>query len=118
VKPSQRADTERRFVTGIRTDLKLAHSKIAEIQAEVVIAAVTSHLPQNAEVIAEWFYESQAQVCTKVASREQMEELIATATELNVPFATVSVGSEVAAIGVGPARMEIVNQVTGRFKLL
>jgi peptidyl-tRNA hydrolase len=118
-KPRRMPDSEHRFVTGIRTDIKLTHSKIAEIQSRVVVDAVTAQLPGNAQLIAEWFYLGQAQICTKVASAAQMQELIATAERGGVPFATVRADDgEVLAIGVGPGRAEVVNQVTRALKLL
>jgi peptidyl-tRNA hydrolase len=117
-RPTTFPETEPRFVAGIRTDVKLPHSKISDIMAQLVIDAVTSHLPENARGIGEWYYCSQAKICTKVPSKEVMDDLVRSATELNVPFVTHSENGEILAIGVGPAGIETVNQVTGNLKLL
>jgi peptidyl-tRNA hydrolase len=116
--PTQLPSTEPRFIAGIRTDIKLPHSKIASVMAQLVIDAVTSQLPEHAHYISEWYHFSQAKICTKVPSIEVMNELIAKATAVNVPFVTYSENGEILAIGVGPARIDVVDQVTRALKLL
>jgi len=113
----EETDVEYKFVMGVRMDLKLGNLETARACAQLVVKAFVSGLPKHRDIISRWFYFSQAKICTKVPSREAMEQVIALADQSAVPYVTVERSGEVVAIGVGPGTVDAVNKVTGHLKL-
>ncbi len=106
----------------IRTDLKLSKGKMA---AQAAHASISSYRAAKREYRKAWLREGQKKVVLKVGSEKEIYELKEKAEKMKLPFAIVRdaglteiPAGTVTAIGIGPAREEDIDKVTGKLDLL
>ncbi|KAK0198604.1 peptidyl-tRNA hydrolase PTH2-domain-containing protein [Armillaria mellea] len=110
-----------KLVLVVRTDLKMDNGKISA--QDVTLACYKALVKKNPSLVGHWERTGQAKIALKASSEEQILELAAIATSLNLCARSIrdqyvlAVGTT-AVLGIGPAPVELVNQVTGKLRLL
>ncbi|MFH0847913.1 MAG: peptidyl-tRNA hydrolase Pth2 [archaeon] len=109
----------------VRTDLDMGKGKIAAQVGHAVIMASEEAKKQRLEWWREWFDEGQCKVVLKVSSSEELGELEKKARALGMPTAKIQdrgltqlEPGTMTCIGIGPAPSHLVDEVTGKLKLL
>jgi PTH2 family peptidyl-tRNA hydrolase len=102
-------------VIAVRTDLGMSRGKMA-----VQVAHGSLSASENA-----WYREGQKKVAVKVASEEELLELRRAAIHHQLPHALIRDAGmtelppgTITVLGIGPARTEEIDKVTGNLKLL
>ncbi|PFH46983.1 hypothetical protein AMATHDRAFT_77410 [Amanita thiersii Skay4041] len=111
------------MVLVVRTDLGMTSGKIAAQHA--TLACYKALMKKNPNLVRFWELTGQAKIALKATSEEQLLELEAIAKSLNLCARSiqdagrtqVDAGSRTV-LGIGPAPVALVNQVTGKLKLL
>jgi PTH2 family peptidyl-tRNA hydrolase len=106
----------------LRTDLKLSCGKMC---AQAAHASVGAYEKAGAADKKEWLREGQKKVALKVPDERSLYELKAAAELQGVPvslitdagFTEIPPGT-VTALGMGPAKAELINKITGNLPLL
>ncbi|KAI5124469.1 hypothetical protein M0805_008352 [Coniferiporia weirii] len=112
-----------KLVLVVRTDLKLWPGDIAAHNA--TLACYKALTLKNPKLVRHWEVTGQAKIALKGTSEEQLLELEAIAKSLNL-CARVVHDKELTkdkegtrtVLGIGPAPVELINQVTGKLRLL
>ncbi len=121
--------TERSFkykqVIAVRTDLGMSRGKIAVQVAHGSVSSAEQARIHQQDIWKAWLREGQKKVAVKVGSEEELLELrrqaishslhhalIRDAGMTELPPGTITV------LGIGPAKAEIIDEVTGELKLL
>ena len=107
-----------KIVVGVRTDMKLNLPETANLLGDIVIKSVVNSIKANPEPVSRWLGSGQAKICTKVQSREMMDDLIEKAKSCGVHYETIEYKGDIAAFAAGPAKIEDVDPVTKHLKLL
>lgn len=112
-------------VIAVRTDLDMSRGKMAVQVAHGAISAAEKARVSHQEVWRAWFQEGQKKVAVKVSSEEEIMELRRLAIVQSLPFAVIRDAGmtelppgTITVIGIGPAKSEDVDKVTGDLKLL
>ncbi len=112
-------------VIAVRTDLGMSRGKMAVQVAHGAISAAEKTRISHQEIWRAWFREGQKKVAVRVASEEEIMELRRLAIMESLPFAIIRDAGmtelppgTVTVIGIGPAKSEDVDKVTGDLKLL
>ena len=116
--PRRNLNVDLKVVVGVRTDMKMSLAETSSCLSDVVIKTVVNSIKNNSKYVGQWYYFGQAKVCTKVQSKEMMEDLIKKATDEKIQFETLNYKNDIAAFAVGPAPVENVDRVTKQLKLL
>jgi len=114
-----------KLVLVVRTDLNMTPGKIAAQCGHATLACYKTLVKKNPKLVRHWEVTGQAKIALKVSSEEEILELEALAKSLNLcarPIqdagrTQVEAGSRTV-LGIGPAPVELVNQVTGHLRLL
>ncbi|KAH9060860.1 peptidyl-tRNA hydrolase PTH2-domain-containing protein [Lactarius vividus] len=117
-----------KLVLVVRTDLKMSPGKIAAQCGHATLACYKALVKKNPKVsmlVRHWEVTGQAKIALKASSEEEILELEAIAKSLNLCARSiqdagrtqVEAGSRTV-LGIGPAPVELVNQVTGHLRLL
>jgi PTH2 family peptidyl-tRNA hydrolase len=114
-----------KIVVAVRTDLKLSPGKMAVQVAHAAVSCSMLAREKNRKVFDAWFSEGQKKVVVKVKSVEELymlrdqarlrsltSSLVADAGLTEIPPGTVT------CIGIGPAREEDIDPVTGELALM
>jgi len=112
-------------VIAVRMDLNMSRGKIAvQVAHGSVSAAEQARVNKQAEWRA-WLREGQKKVAVKVSSEEELIELRRKAVSHSLPHALIRDAGmtelppgTLTVIGIGPAKAEIIDEVTGELKLL
>ncbi|TFK76858.1 PTH2-domain-containing protein [Pluteus cervinus] len=112
-----------KLVLVVRTDLNMTPGKIAAQHA--TLACYKALVKNNPSLVKHWERTGQAKIALKATSEEQLLELMAVAKSLNLCARTiqdagrtqVASGSRTV-LGIGPAPVELINEVTGALRLL
>ncbi|PPR08125.1 hypothetical protein CVT24_012369 [Panaeolus cyanescens] len=111
-----------KLVLVVRTDLGMTPGKIA---AQLSGLCAHSPPPIDAFLVKHWERTGQAKIALKATSEDQLLELEAIAKSLNLCARSIldAGRTEVAAgsrtvLGIGPAPVSLVNEVTGKLRLL
>ena len=111
-------------VIAVRTDLDMSRGKMAVQVAHGAISAAEKARVSHQEVWRAWFQEGQKKVAVKVSSEEEIMELRRLAIVQSLPAVIRDAGmtelppGTITVIGIGPAKSEDVDKVTGDLKLL
>ncbi|KAH9964463.1 peptidyl-tRNA hydrolase [Russula dissimulans] len=114
-----------KLVLVVRTDLNMSPGKIAAQCGHATLACYKTLVKKNPKLVRHWEVTGQAKIALKVSSEEDILELEAIAKSLNLCARSIQDAgrTQVAAgsrtvLGIGPAPVELVNQVTGHLRLL
>ncbi|VDB99394.1 unnamed protein product [Peniophora sp. CBMAI 1063] len=114
-----------KLVLVVRTDLGMSPGKIAAQCSHATLACYKALVKKNPKLVNHWERTGQAKIALKCNSEDQLLELEAIAKSLNLCARSIQDAgrTEVAAgsttvLGIGPAPVELVNQVTGKLRLL
>ena len=121
--------TERTFeykqVIAVRTDLDMSKGKIAVQVAHGAVSSAEQTRVLKQDVWKAWFREGQKKVAVKVGSEEELLELRRNAISHSLPNALIRDAGmtelppgTITVLGIGPAKAEIIDEVTGELKLL
>ncbi|MDI9633901.1 MAG: peptidyl-tRNA hydrolase Pth2 [Methanolinea sp.] len=106
----------------VRADLKMSCGKTC---AQVAHAAVAAYERADAAAKRKWFLEGQKKVVLKVPGERELHELKALAEHAGIPAALVQDAGlteippgTVTALGLGPAKCEDLDRITGSLALL
>jgi len=112
-------------VIAVRTDLGMSRGKMAVQVAHGAISAAEKARISHQDVWCAWLHEGQKKVAVKVASAEDIMDLRRLAITHGLPFAVIRDAGmtelppgTITVIGIGPAKAEAVDKVTGDLKLL
>jgi PTH2 family peptidyl-tRNA hydrolase len=112
-------------VIAVRTDLGMSKGKTAVQVAHGSVSAGERTRVAAQDVWKAWFREGQKKIAVKVASEEELVELRNAAVDLQIPFAIIQDAGmtelppgTTTVIGIGPAKAEDVDRITGELKLL
>ncbi|KAI0034921.1 peptidyl-tRNA hydrolase, partial [Vararia minispora EC-137] len=112
-----------KLVLVVRADLGMTPGKIAAHHA--TLACYKALAKKNPKLVHHWERTGQAKIALKASSEEQLMELEAIAKSLNLCARSIQdagrtevVAGTTTVLGIGPAPVELVNQVTGKLRLL
>ncbi|KAG8892707.1 hypothetical protein FRB99_002491 [Tulasnella sp. 403] len=116
---------ECKLILIVRTDLGMTKGKIAAQCGHATLACYKALLKFNPALLRHWELRGQAKVALRCDSEEEMDLLEAAASSLNICARSIRdagrtqipSGSKTV-LGIGPAPVKLVNQVTGKLKLL
>ncbi|KAG6911761.1 hypothetical protein DXG01_000007 [Tephrocybe rancida] len=114
-----------KLVLVVRTDLKMTQGKIAAQCGHATLACYKALIKSNPKLIKHWERTGQAKIALKGTSEEQILELEAIAKSLNLcarsiqdqGLTQVEEGTRTV-LGIGPAPVGLINEVTGKLRLL
>ncbi|EJD55290.1 peptidyl-tRNA hydrolase [Auricularia subglabra TFB-10046 SS5] len=113
------------MVLVVRTDLGMTKGKIAAQCGHATLACYKTLLKTNPQLLRHWERAGQAKIALQCSSEEELLTLQAVAQSLNVCARSIQDAgrTQIAAgsrtvLGIGPAPVQLVNQVTGKLKLL
>lgn len=116
---------ECKMVLVVRSDLGMTKGKIAAQCGHATLACYKTLQKSNPALLAHWERIGQAKVALRCDSEEELLLLQATAQSLNLCARTIQDAgrTQIAAgsttvLGIGPGPVKLVNQVTGKLKLL
>ncbi|KIO34771.1 hypothetical protein M407DRAFT_240569 [Tulasnella calospora MUT 4182] len=116
---------ECKMVLVVRSDLGMTRGKIAAQCGHATLACYKTLQKSNPALLAHWERIGQAKVALKCDSEDELLLLQATAQSLNLCARTIQDAgrTQIAAgsttvLGIGPGPVKLVNQVTGKLKLL
>jgi PTH2 family peptidyl-tRNA hydrolase len=112
-------------VIAVRMDLNMSRGKIAVQVAHGSISAAEQARVNKQAIWRTWLREGQKKVAVKVSSEEELLELRRLAVSHGLPHAMIRDAGmtelppgTLTVIGIGPAKSEIIDEVTGELKLL
>ncbi|GLD93574.1 hypothetical protein PINS_up002166 [Pythium insidiosum] len=114
-----------KMVLCVRTDLKMGKGKIAAQCCHATLGAYKRAVKRTPNAVKAWEMLGQAKVCLKVDSEEEMMSLAEAATACGlINYVVVDAGRTQIApdsktvLGIGPAPIDAINEVTGHLKLM
>jgi PTH2 family peptidyl-tRNA hydrolase len=112
-------------VIAVRTDLEMSKGKIAVQVAHGSVSATEQTRVHKQDVWKAWLREGQKKVAVKVTSEEELLELRRQAVNHSLPYALIRDAGmtelppgTITVLGIGPAKTELIDEVTGDLKLL
>lgn len=112
-------------VIAVRTDLGMSRGKIAVQVAHGSLSASENARVSQQEIWRAWYREGQKKVAVKVSSEEELLELRRMAINHRLPHALIRDAGmtelppgTITVLGIGPAKAEVIDKVTGGLKLL
>ena len=112
-------------VIAVRTDLEMSKGKIAVQVAHGSVSATEQTRVHKQDVWKAWLREGQKKVAVKVTSEEELLELRRQAVNNSLPHALIRDAGmtelppgTITVLGIGPAKTELIDEVTGDLKLL
>ncbi len=122
---AQSEDFVYKQVIVIRTDLKMSRGKIAVQVAHAAVSAAEEARKHSPSVWRNWLWEGQKKVVVKVAAETTLLTLREKAERAGLPFylirdrgLTEVPPGTITALGIGPAKTEVVDKITGDLPLL
>ncbi|KXN83558.1 putative peptidyl-tRNA hydrolase 2 [Leucoagaricus sp. SymC.cos] len=114
-----------KMVLVVRTDLGMTSGKIAAQCGHATLACYKALVKKNPKLVSHWERTGQAKIALKASSENQLIELEAIAKSLNLcarsihdaGHTQVEAGTRTV-LGIGPAPVQLVNEVTGKLRLL
>ncbi|MCD6409939.1 MAG: peptidyl-tRNA hydrolase [Candidatus Verstraetearchaeota archaeon] len=109
----------------VRTDIKMSKGKLAVQVAHAAVSSFEEVKKLTPEWAKEWLREGQKKVVVKVKDLEELLQVKQEADRRKLPnFLVADCGltelppGTVTCLGIGPAPTELVDEVTGKLKLL
>ncbi len=106
----------------VRTDLKMGKGKIA---SQVAHASLCAYLKSDVKVREKWLDTGAEKIVVKVTSKEELLDVYEKAKSLDLPCCLIKDSAKTqlkepdyTCVGIGPAKEEEVDMVTGELKLL
>ncbi|KDQ12801.1 hypothetical protein BOTBODRAFT_34254 [Botryobasidium botryosum FD-172 SS1] len=116
---------ECKLVLVVRTDLGMTKGKIAAQCSHATLACYKTLSKSNPSLLKHWERTGQAKIALRCDSEDELLLLQATAQSLNLCARSIQDAgrTQIAAgsrtvLGIGPAPVKLINQVTGALKLL
>lgn len=114
-----------KLVLVVRTDLGMTTGKIAAQCGHATLACYKALMKTNPRLVQHWERTGQAKIALRSSSEDELLELEAIAKSLNLCARSIldagrtqiAAGSRTV-LGIGPAPVDLINQVTGHLKLL
>ncbi|KAI6153312.1 peptidyl-tRNA hydrolase 2 [Pisolithus tinctorius] len=114
-----------KLVLVVRTDLGMTTGKIAAQCGHATLACYKALMKTNPKLVQHWERTGQAKIALRGSSEDELLELEAIAKSLNLCARSIldagrtqiAAGSRTV-LGIGPAPVDLINQVTGHLKLL
>jgi len=113
-----------KMVLVVRTDVGMGKGKAAAQCAHAAVMCYKKALREAPEMVDRWEGMGVTKVCVKVDSEEQLLNLATHAREAGVVFGVVRdagrtqiASGTVTVLGIGPAPIEVVQEITGHLKL-
>ena len=113
-----------KMVLVVRTDLGMGKGKVGAQCAHAAVMCYKKALKEAPDMVDRWEGGGVTKVCLKVDSEEGLLNLASHAREAGVVFGVVRdagrtqiASGTMTVLGVGPAPLDIVNQITGHLKL-
>jgi PTH2 family peptidyl-tRNA hydrolase len=109
----------------VRADLKMGKGKLAAQVAHASVSALLKAENMMAEVVNKWFEEGQPKIVVKVSGLEELKSIYEKAASKGLPTVLVvdrgltqlEPGTPTC-VGIGPAPSKLIDEVTGKLKLL
>ncbi|WVQ84540.1 peptidyl-tRNA hydrolase [Cryptococcus sp. DSM 104549] len=116
---------EMKLVLVVNDELKMSKGKIAAQAGHATLACALMLKEINARLFKAWQNQGQPKIALRCANTEELEILAAQARSLNLCARTirdagrtqVAPGSKTI-VGIGPGPARLINQITGKLKLL
>ncbi|MDF1539359.1 MAG: peptidyl-tRNA hydrolase Pth2 [Candidatus Thorarchaeota archaeon] len=112
-------------VIAVRIDLGMSKGKTAVQVAHGSVGAAEKARVSHQDVWKSWLREGQKKVAVKVDSEEEILDLMKKAAMNNLPYSVIRDAGmtelppgTTTVIGIGPAKAEDIDKVTGELKLL
>ncbi|KAI8060378.1 peptidyl-tRNA hydrolase PTH2-domain-containing protein [Gilbertella persicaria] len=109
----------------VRSDLGMTKGKIAAQCGHATLACYKAAKKSNPKLLKAWEYSGQAKVALKCDSEDKLYEFQAIALSLGLPAQVIQDAGRTqtapgtrTVLGVGPGPAELIDQVTGKLKLL
>ncbi|KAM6497926.1 PTH2 domain containing protein [Amanita muscaria] len=113
-----------KLVLVVRTDLGMTPGKVAAQCGHATLACYKALTKKNLKLVQHWERTGQAKIALKANSEEQLMELEAIAKSLNICARSIRDAGHTqvesgtrTVLAIGPAPVELVNQVTGKLRL-
>jgi len=114
-----------KLVLVVRTDLGMSNGKIAAQCSHATLACYKALKLSNPSLLRHWERTGQTKIALRCDSEEDLETLEATAQSLNICARSIfdagrtqiAAGSRTV-LGVGPGPSKLINQITGKLRLL
>ncbi|KAJ7597676.1 peptidyl-tRNA hydrolase PTH2-domain-containing protein [Mycena floridula] len=109
-----------KLVLIVRTDLKMSDGKICADCGTATLDCYKALAKRNPNLLKHWERTGQAKIALRIKTNEQLLELEAIAKSLNLCARSVSDDSldgTKTVLGIGPAPVNLVNEVTGKLRL-
>ena len=118
------ADFEYKLVVVIRDDLKLSPGKLSVQVAHASVSCAMKAKSTKTKIFNDWFSEGQRKIVLKVGDLKELEDIekkakskgLMTEKIMDAGLTEVPPGT-ITCLGIGPARAEDVDKVTGHLKL-
>lgn len=111
-------------VIAVRTDLDMGKGKIAAQVGHACVLGAEHVRKSHPDWFSEW-WQGQEKVVVKVNSLKEIEEIKKAASSLNIPWSEVTDAGHTqiapgttTCISLGPAPEDLVDKITGKYKLL
>jgi len=114
-----------KMVIGVRTDLKLSKGKTAVQVAHAAVICAINAKKHHRSIFSRWYKEGQKKVVVKVKDLEDLHtlrenarqrgligEIVRDAGLTEIPPGTIT------CVGIGPARNEEIDRITGKLGLM
>lgn len=85
---------------------------------DATLACYKALVKKNPSLVGHWERTGQAKIALKASSEEQILELEAIAKSLDLCARSIKDQGTTAVLGIGPAPVKLVNEVTGKLRLL
>lgn len=112
-------------VIAVRTDLDMSSGKTAVQVAHGAVSAGERTRSMKQDIYKAWLREGQKKVAVKVESEEELIELVRGANNMGLPYALVKDAGltelppgTATVVGIGPAKSEEIDRLTGHLRLL
>ncbi len=112
-------------VIAVRIDLGMSKGKMAVQVAHGAVSAAEKARISHQDIWKAWLGEGQKKVAVKVQSEEELLQLMRQAATKSLPYALIRDAGmtelppgTMTVIGIGPAKSEIMDTITGDLKLL
>ena len=113
-----------KMVLVVRTDVGMAKGKAAAQCAHAAVMCYKKALREAPEMLGRWEAQGVTKVCVKVDSEESMLALAGEAREAGLVYGVVRDAGRtqveagtMTVLGIGPAPVDVVHQITGHLKL-